>query len=206
MSELPVERLRYRQATLSNCSVDYFEPFYATVLRSSQIRCAFLFTFLTVGAIHIEVVTGTSLNIFDRGVGVGLSHSKNFIIKELKSARETGELETEGKNPEIPPFPRIFESHFDLPNHYSNKFAVTDNGFILTERTCAIAISADISFKTALAAKFKREYKIIEFLSKQRPGVGGMIALPRVASQIPGKKLCFLIIKATDVRHVNPES
>ena len=58
----------------------------------------------------------------------------------------------------------------------------------------------------ALAADFKREYKNIEFLWKQRPGVGGMIALPPVASQIPGKYLCFLVTKATDRQHVNPES
>ena len=77
---------------------------------------------------------------------------------------------------------------------------------MLTERTCAIAITADVSFKTALVAEFKREYKNIEFLWKQRPSVGGMIALPPVASQIPGKYLCFLAFKATDRQHVNPES
>ena len=42
--------------------------------------------------------TGTSMDIFVRGVGVGLTHTKNLIIKKWKSARETGELETEGKN------------------------------------------------------------------------------------------------------------
>ena len=36
--------------------------------------------------------------------------------------------------------------------------------------------------------------------------VGGMIALPPVASQIPVKDLCFLVAKATDRQHVNPES
>ena len=34
----------------------------------------------------------------------------------------------------------------------------------------------------------------------------GMIALPSVASQIPGKYLCFLATKATDKHHVNPKS
>ena len=42
--------------------------------------------------------TGTSMDIFVRGVGVGLTHTENLIIKKLKSARETGELETEGEN------------------------------------------------------------------------------------------------------------
>ena len=36
--------------------------------------------------------------------------------------------------------------------------------------------------------------------------MGGMIALPLVASQIPGNYLCFLVTKATDRQHVNPES
>ena len=79
---------------------------------------------------------------------------------------------------------------------------ITDIDFILTERTCAIAITADVSFKTALAA----DYKNIEFLWKQKHGLGGMIALPPVASQISGKFLCFLITKADDKQHVNPES
>ena len=105
-----------------------------------------------------------------------------------------------------PLFGRIFESYFDLPNHNSNNIVITDIDFILTERTCAIAITADVSFKTALALDFKREYKNIEFLWKQRPGVGGMIALPPVGSQIPGKHLCFLVAKATDRQHVNPEN
>ena len=99
------------------------------------------------------------MDIFVRGVGVGLTHTENLIIKKLKSARETGELETEGENAKKPPFGRIFESYFDLPNHYSNNIVITDSDFILTERTCAIAITADVSFKTALAADFKREYK-----------------------------------------------
>ena len=42
--------------------------------------------------------TGNSMEIFVRGVGVGLTNTKKLIIKKLKSARETGELETEGEN------------------------------------------------------------------------------------------------------------
>ena len=91
------------------------------------------------------------MNIFVRGVGVGLIHTENLINKIIKSARETGELETEGENAKKPPFERNFESCFDLPNHYSNNVVITDSDFILTERTCAIAITADVSFKTALA-------------------------------------------------------
>ena len=97
------------------------------------------------------------MNIFVRGVGVGLTNTEKLIIKNLKSARETGELETDDEHAKKPPFGRIFESYFDLPIHYSNNIVITDSDFILTERTCAIAITADVSFKTARAADFKRE-------------------------------------------------
>ena len=63
-----------------------------------------------------------------------------------------------------------------------------------------------MSFRTALAADFKREYKNVEFLWKQRPGIGGVAALPPAASQIPGKYLCFLETRATEKQHVDPEN
>ena len=62
-----------------------------------------------------------------------------------------------------------------------------------------------MSFGTELAADFKRENKNIEFLWKQRPGIAGIAALPPVASQIPGKYLCFLVTRATEKQHVDPE-
>ena len=78
---------------------------------------------------------------------------------------------------------------------------MTVSDFILT-----IAITADMSLKTALAADFKSEYKNIEFLWKQRPGIGAVAALPQAASQIPGKYLCFLLTRATEKRNVDPEN
>ena len=148
--------------------------------------------------------TGTSIDIFVRGVGVGITHYENLIIKKL---RETGDLEAEtGKEPNKPDIGRVVESYFNLPNEYSSIIKLTDSDFVLTNRTCAIAITADMSFRTALAADFKREYKHIEFLWKQRPGVGGVAALPPAASQIPGKYLCFLVTRATEKRHVDPEN
>ena len=59
-----------------------------------------------------------------------------------------------------------------------------------------------MSFGTELAANFKRENKNIEFLWKQRPGIA---ASPPVASQIPVKYLCFLVTRATEKQHVDPE-
>ena len=62
-----------------------------------------------------------------------------------------------------------------------------------------------MSFRKALAADFKREVKNIELLWKQRPGIGGVAALPLAASQIPGKYLCFLVARATEKLHVDSE-
>ena len=132
--------------------------------------------------------TGTPMDIFVRGVGVG----------DLEA--ETGE---EHKKPDIG---RVVESYFNLPNEYSSNTTLTDSEFILTDRTCAKAITADMSFRTALAADFKREYKNVEFLWKQRPGVGGVAALPPAVSQIPGKYLCFLVTRTTEKQHVDPEN
>ena len=151
--------------------------------------------------------TGTPMDIFVRGVGVGLTHTENLIIKKLRIARETGDLEAEtGEEPKKPDIGRVVESYFNLPNEYSSNIILTDSDFILTNRTCAIAITADMSFRTALAADFKREYKNVEILWKQRPGIGGIAALPPAVSQIPGKYLCFLVTRATEKQHVDPEN
>ena len=100
--------------------------------------------------------TGTSMDIFVRGVGVGLTHTEN-LIKQLRLARETGDLEAEtGEDPKKPDIGRVVESYFNLPNEYSSSIMLTYNDFILTNRTCAIAIPGDMSFKTALAADFKK--------------------------------------------------
>ena len=151
--------------------------------------------------------TGTSMDIFVRGVGVRLTHTEKLLIKKLRIARETGDLEAEiGQNPEKPDIGRIVESYFNLPNEYSSSIILTDSDLILTNRTCQITITADMSFKTPLAADFKRENKNIEFFWKQRPGVGGVAALPPAASQIPGKYLCFLVTRVTERQHVDPEN
>ena len=55
--------------------------------------------------------TGTSMDIFVRGVGVGLTHTENLIIKKLRIARETADLEAEtGKEPKKPDIGRVVES------------------------------------------------------------------------------------------------
>ena len=64
-----------------------------------------------------------------------------------------------------------------------------------------------MSFRRALEADFKREYRNIEFLWKHTRyrGGGGVAALPLAASQILGKHLCFLVTRATERQHVDPE-
>ena len=46
----------------------------------------------------------------------------------------------------------------------------------------------------------------MELLWKQQPGVGGVAALPPAASQIPGRYLCFLVTRATEKQHVDPDN
>ena len=108
----------------------------------------------------------------------------------MRIARETGNLEAgTGEEPKKPDIGRVVESYFNLPNEYSSNIILTDSDFILTNRTCAVAITADMSFRTALAADFKREYKNVEFLWKQRPGIGGVAALPPGGVANTGKVL-----------------
>ena len=167
---------------------------------------------LLIPASNFDLISGmqsteTSMDNFVRGVGVGLTHTENLLIKKLRIARETSDLEAEtDEDPKKPDIGRVVESFVKLPRELSSSITLTDSDFILTNRTCAIAITADMSFKTALAADFKRAYTNTEFLWKQRPGIGGVAALPPAASQIPVKYLCFLVTRATEKRHVDPEN
>ena len=61
--------------------------------------------------------TGTSMDIFVRGVGIGLTHTEDLIIKKLRIARVTGDLEAETcEEPKKPDTGRVVESYFNLPN------------------------------------------------------------------------------------------
>ena len=139
-------------------------------------------------------------------MGVGLTHTEKFFIKKFRVARETGDLEAEiGEDFKKPDIERVVESYFNLPNQYSSSIILTNSDFIPTNRTCAKAIAADMSFGTALAADFKKEYRNIELLWKQRPGLGGVAALPPAASRIPGKYLYFLVTRATERQQIHTE-
>ena len=56
MADLPKERLAYQSPPFTNTGVDYFCPFYDTISRSTEKRWGFLFTGLTIRAVHVEVV------------------------------------------------------------------------------------------------------------------------------------------------------
>ena len=62
------------------------------------------------------------MDIFVRGVGVGLTHTEKLQTKKLRLARETGDLEAEtGEDPKKPDIGRVVESYFILPNEYSSR-------------------------------------------------------------------------------------
>ena len=61
--------------------------------------------------------TGTSMDTFVRGMGVGLTHTEHLIVKKLRITRETGDIEAEtGEEPQKPDIGRVVESYFDSPN------------------------------------------------------------------------------------------
>ena len=45
----------------------------------------------------------------------------------------------------------------------------------------------------------------MEFLFRQRPGLGGMAALPPSVSQVPGKYLCFLVTRVNERNTIDPK-
>ena len=99
------------------------------------------------------------------------------MIKKPREVRETNGLELDREEAE-PTIGRNFKTKFEIPNEYSENILITESDFILSDRTSAICITSDMSFNTRLEADFKREYQNVEYLFRQRPGIGGMAALP----------------------------
>ena len=97
--------------------------------------------------------TGTSITIFVRGVGVGFTHTKILIIKKLREMREVNGLKLNHEEVE-PTVGRNFKAKFEISNEYFEKILLTDNDFILSDRTSAICITEDTSFNTRLEADF----------------------------------------------------
>ena len=104
-----------------------------------------------------------------------------------------------------PTIGRNFKTKFEIPIEYSENILITDSDFILSNRTSAICITADMSFHTRLEADFKRKYQNVKLLFRQRPGLGGMAALPPTVSHFPGKNLCFLVTRINERNTIDPE-
>ena len=51
-----------------------------------------------------------------------------------------------------------------------------------------------------------RDYQNVEFLFRQRPGFGGMAALPPSVSQVPNKYLCFLVTRVNERNTKDPRT
>ena len=135
---------------------------------------------------------------------VGPTHTENVMIKKLREVRDTSGLELYEEEDE-PAIGRNFKTKFDIPNEYSENILITNREFILSDRTSANCITADLTFKSRLEADFKREYQNVEFLFRQRPGLGGMAALPPSVSQVPGKYLCFLVTRINERNTIDLE-
>ena len=111
------------------------------------------------------------------------------------------ELDPEEAEPTIG---RNFKTKFEIPNENSENILITDSKFVWSDRTSAICITADMSFNTRLEADFKRDYQNVQFLFRQRPGLGGMAGLPPSVSQIPCKYLCFLVTRHNERNTIDP--
>ena len=72
---------------------------------------------LLIPASNLDLISGmrstaTTMVIFVRGVGVGLTHTENLIRKKLRIARETGDLEAEtGEDSKKPDIGRVVETY-----------------------------------------------------------------------------------------------
>ena len=56
MTNLPVERLGYKQPPFNQPGVDYFGPLYVPVRRNTEIKVGIFFTCPTTRALHLEIV------------------------------------------------------------------------------------------------------------------------------------------------------
>ena len=123
------------------------------------------------------------------------------MIQNLREVRETSGLELDQEEAE-PATGRNFKTKFEISNENSENILITDNDFMLSDRTSAICKTADMSFNTRLEADFKREYQDVEILFRQRPGLEGMAALP---PSVSGKYLCFLVTRTNERNVIDPQ-
>ena len=126
-------------------------------------------------------------------------------IKKVKLAKKTEELETEGKNPKN----NAFRTNFWVicwPNKSLLEQHCRDRQWFYTHGThVRYNDNCGCKFWNSTSGRRQKEYKNIEFLWKQRPGVGGMIALPLLRHKYRENTWIFWVTKAIDRQHVNLE-
>ena len=146
------------------------------------------------------------MEIFVRGVGVGYTRTEKLLLRRNENCKRNRHLEAEAhEGPKEPDIGRVIESSHNLLNKYSINIIPANKEFILTDSTFAIAFTAETTFRSALAADFKRDYNTSEFLWKEIPGIIDVAALQPAASQTPGEYLCFLATRATEKQQVDPD-
>ena len=147
--------------------------------------------------------TGASINIFLPGVGVGLTHIENLMIKKLWELRETNGLELEQEEVE-PTIGRNFKTKFEIANEFSENILITDSDFILSDRISSIFITADMSF---IRLEADVEYQNVELLFGQsQEWEAWRHSLPQ-CHKFPASVYSFLVKrvserKAVDLEHV----
>ena len=68
---------------------------------------------------------GTSIHFFVRGVGVGLTHTENLMIKKLREMRALNGLELDQDEVE-PTIGNKFKAKFEIPNEYSENILILE--------------------------------------------------------------------------------
>ena len=69
------------------------------------------------------------------------------MIKKIREVRKTNGLELDQEEAE-PTIGKNFMTKFEIPNEQSENILITDSDFILSDRTSAICITAEMSFNT----------------------------------------------------------
>ena len=134
--------------------------------RMTKRKTEKLGSFLKSEKVSLNRLYSRGRAIFVRGVGLGLTHTENFMIKKLREVRETSGLELDQEEAE-PTIGKNFKTGFEIPNEnilirehpYSENILITDSDFILSDRTSAILITADMSFNTRLETDFKKNIR-----------------------------------------------
>ena len=101
-------------------------------------------------------------------VGVGLTHTYKLMIRS--PWRHEKPVSWRWNERSMDSFWKENQTNFEIQSQCSWNILITYSGLIFSCRTSAICKTADMSFKTRLEAKFKREYQTVELFFRQKPG------------------------------------